>query len=303
MSRAFEDITLLIPWLQAHPGSTVPEVAEHFGLPKDRVAQYIQLAACTGPGFLHGELLDLRIEHESIFVDDSLGFDRPFRFDQVEAACLLLGLDLLARYPAAAVDLEPATIESARTKITDCLPKPPTVGLVPVAEHEEAESVRTVSQAVAEDRQIRFDYWNEARDDVGTRRVSPLELAVEDGVQVVRGFDHGKSAWRTFQLGRMQNLESLSEPRDITGDFAPMPTTWVSVRVPNAYRHVLERASRQRKVVTAKEHTTAEIGVLEPAWLARLVLTSGRKLEVLAPAEFADAVAVEVAAAEAAYSK
>lgn len=297
-----EDLLILLAWLRAHENATIPEVAAHFGYSETQVRQYIMLLSCTGTKDAHNYLIDINYEGDHINVYDTLTVDRPFRFDSMEAACLIAGIDALSQAPAAATGLSPEALKSARAKLNALLVDEVRLRVLPVDRKLDESTEELVATALRTGKRLTFKYWNVARDDFQARVVSPLRLRAVDQQPVLDAYCHTRDGWRSFQITRMHDLDISGVDSELpTTEFESMPTSRVVVSVAPAAQHILENLPVRSQQERADGRVEAVVEVALPEWLARQVLASGRRLQVEAPAEFALEVQDLVTAAESAY--
>jgi len=298
----FERVLTMIPWLVKHPGISHQEVADHFQITKEQMLQDVMLLTVTGIGQLANQQFDVDYTDERIYVRDQLGLNRPFTIDSTEAACLLLGLDSLESLPSQLSGFDKSEIEGVREKIKNSIPI--TSGVKAVKEDlPEDDMVSRIVSAIQNGNQIAFDYWNNARDDVVRRRVSPLRIYTVNQNSKLDGLEHDKG-WRTFRISNMDTLEVLEDLIDYeSSTFEPMPTIQVEISVPLRMHHLLESFSVTKRKPLDKTRIKAIVNVAEPLWLARQVLASGCEIEVVAPEDVKKQVAEFINLARTAYPR
>jgi proteasome accessory factor C len=87
----------LVPFLHSHPGTTVGEVAGHFGISKSDVIKDLNLLFLCGlPGYTHLELIDISFDDEVITVIDAQNLKSPRRLTELEAIALRIALQALS---------------------------------------------------------------------------------------------------------------------------------------------------------------------------------------------------------------
>lgn len=297
----YEDLLNFVPWIKERSGIRIPEVANHFGWSEDQVVQYVLLASVTGPGTLPDELLDIHIDGDRINVIDTLGLDRPFRFDQIEAACILLGLEVLESQQGLDSRINSDAVTSLKEKFLSLLQSRPAVQVIPSSGTLDFQEV--IQSAIDGGKKLKFQYWNESRDSNEIRVVSPVGLKFSEGLTRLNAYCHTKNGWRTFILKRIQDIEILEEAIDIPeGDFSNMAFKEVEIRLPSHLLYQLESMRVTKRSKVKENQITATIEVLEPTWLARQILSTGCQIEVLGPKKFADKVSAFIDSARAAYS-
>ena len=271
-----ERLLLLLPWLNSHQGSSISEIAEAFGVSEKQIEQDILMFSVTGSGQFYGEQFSVDWDDDRVYVYDSLGLDRPVKFDTAEAATLLLGLDAISTVPG--IDLH--AVESAKTKLKNVLPLASNLKVEVDASSTEIELLQ---RARADGKRIGFDYWNSGRDDFTRRDCSPVRVYFRDGINYVDGYCHTSEGWRTFRLDRMENLSIAAEDIDVPErEFLPMELEVVRLSVPQSHESLLEEFSVASKQNEAGV-TTAEVRVFGFAWLVRKIVASGGTITVVQP--------------------
>lgn len=297
----FERLLTMVPWLVQHPGISHQEVADHFGISVAQTLQDLMMLTVTGIGQYANEQFDVDYTNNKVIVKDQLGLDKPFTFDSTEAACLLLGLDSLAQLPKQITGFELAEIENLRNRISKAIPLSDGVDVIPEV-FQETELHATIAQAISDNKQISFDYWNDGRDDVIRRKVSPSRLYTINQKSRLDALEHGKG-WRSFRLQNIDTLIVEKEEALFDIPYEPMQVSEVEIEVPVKHLHTLEglNVSKRRKVT--KTIVRATVLVNDPHWLARQVLGSGCAITVIAPQNVLDEVNAHIAQARAAYPK
>mgnify|MGYP006291532585 CR=1 FL=1 len=76
----------LVPYLTAHGGITVDEVAREFGITTRKVTQLLKLLPYTGRGQFGGELIDINVTDDgAIYVHDAQSLDAPVKLNGNQA--------------------------------------------------------------------------------------------------------------------------------------------------------------------------------------------------------------------------
>ncbi len=263
--------------------------------------QDVMLLTVTGIGQFANQQFDVDYSDDKIIVHDQLGLNRPFSFDSTEAACLLLGLDALANLPFELSGFEASEIKSVREKIVDSIPL--ASGVNAIQEHLQSEELLSqIASAIKAEKRISFNYWNNARDDVVRRTVSPLRIYTVNQSSKLDAFEHGKG-WRSFRIANIDSLEVLEDSVEFESTFTPMETVAVEIELPIKLHYLLEVFSVDKRRNTDKKTMRATVRIAEPMWLAKQVLASGCAIEVLAPDAVRSQVETLVLAARSAYPR
>jgi proteasome accessory factor C len=317
MSSAREQVTrllALVPYLQRGEGVPLQQVARDFGVRPEQIREDLKvLWMCGLPGLGPGDLIDIDFE---AFEDDPDGLvridnadylDRPLRLGSSEASALIVALRALREgSPAASrevvdrvlVKLEEATASSTPTVLEAHLTRSHT---------DEAATRVTLEKAIADDRQVRLDYYVPSRDETTDRVVDPLAVLQREGHAYLDAWCHLASARRTFRLDRIDAVEVLDErrlrpdepPRELGEElFQGSPDDLEAVvRLGRPARWVAGYYPIEGTEEGPDGTLDVTLRVGDPRWLVRLVLGLAPDVTVLSPPELADEVTAQARAA------
>ena len=280
----------LVPWLEQHPGVSVPEAAAHFGVTPDDLEQDLWLTICCGlPGHGPDQLIDIQFwdDDASIRVIDTQTLDRPLRFSPAEAMSLLVGLRLLAQVPG---DHDRAALASATAKLEAAADIAQGSALVTEDPAEVTASILT--SAIAQRRAVSMVYAGASRDVVTERIVDPGEIVRHAGRSYLAAWCREAGAQRIFRLDRVRSVQVLDEAartHAAATSVAPAEGLTVTLRFAPRSRWLLETLDAGEQT-SAGDEQVATIVVADPEWLIRLVLGQGGGVEILEPAPLRDRV-------------
>ena len=81
----------LVPYLQAHPGAKVADVAEVFGVTEKQLRSDLDLVFLCGlPGHGPGDLIDVSYDGDTVSVTNADTIARPLRLTTQEALALIV---------------------------------------------------------------------------------------------------------------------------------------------------------------------------------------------------------------------
>ncbi len=159
----------------------------------------------------------------------------------------------------------------------------------------------TLKQAILERRVVAFDYY--ASDGRASHRlVEPRQLRFKGAAWYLQGWCRTRAAWRTFRLSRMVGIALLAEtfsprsaplpPLDEAGGDTPMLQVRLRFSPAAAYR-VYDEFSPA--AIQALENGKLEVSCSWPAgaWGVGYLLSFGGEVEVLAPAELRQEMALQ----------
>ena len=205
----------LVPYLMDRDRVSVAEAAEHFGVEQEQLRDAVRLIAVSGiPGetnaYQPGDLFDIAWddfeENDQIVLTHQVAIDDSPRFSAREAAALIAGLQYLTALPENA---DRDAIGSLMAKLARGASAAPSQ--LAVARSETDEALATIRDAVIAGVQVEFDYLS-SRGERERRRVDPLRIESVDQDWYLRGWDHLRTAIRTFRLDRIDDLVATTEP-------------------------------------------------------------------------------------------
>ncbi|WP_026530677.1 helix-turn-helix transcriptional regulator [Haematomicrobium sanguinis] len=278
----------LIPYLQAHPGSRLSELAAEFSVSEEKIREDLDLLFVAGPRYYPTDLIDLTIDDDGrVFVEDPQKFDRPLTFTVDEASALVTGLEALRDIVA-----DPQEIDATQAIIRAALPD----GALENNIHTElvglglGETYATLQQAIQDGEQVRLEYLNPVRDERSVRRVDPWSLTQEQGQWYLSGWCHLSEEPRTFRLDRIAALErehvAQTHPSHTDGSISTARTHTCTLRVlPGSTYPASPTGNR-----FTDGSVEATLEVFDDEWLPQLLCTYPGEIQVLEPTSARDAV-------------
>ncbi|WP_395243147.1 helix-turn-helix transcriptional regulator [Agromyces sp. MMS24-K17] len=205
----------LVPFLLERRVVDVAEAAEHFNVTEAQIRDAVTLIATSGlPGetgtYQANDLFDIdwdAFDDEGvIIIVHHVAIDDAPRLSSREAAALIAGLQYLSALPENAGS---AQLRALLGKLTAGASDAPNA--LAVAEAEADASLAMVRTAVAEGRQLEFDYRN-VQGGRGRRRVDPLRVRSNGADWYLQAYCHTREDVRSFRLDRMTDLSVTDEP-------------------------------------------------------------------------------------------
>jgi proteasome accessory factor C len=230
-------------------------------------------------------------------------FARPARLLPVEAKALVAAIDLIGDH------LPEGALTSAREKIVAALGGTDPMAQLHVASAAADDSgiARVVSEAIAERRLLRLEYYKPNEDEFSTRTIEPYALINGREGWYVASFDPAKSDVRHFRLDRIKHAEVTDTPYEPRPEVDPAADVdgWLRTGEVQASRTARvwvspERARWMREEHRATQELTDGSVVVElpykgTDWLVRRVLEEAGDAAVLEPADAREAVRQAVA--------
>lgn len=309
----------LLPYLLAHPGARVADVARAFHVSeKQLVADLGVLWFCGLPGLMPGDYIEVDMEAVEgegvIHVSNAEFFARPLRLSAEEALGLLVALRVLRDAGEVAerelVDRVIARLEEAAGQASSGLDRVE----VHVDTGEDPGVADAVRRAVGEGRRLHLTYWVPTRDETTERDVDPMRVVVADGRRYLEAWCHRAEDVRLFRLDRIAAAAVLDQPseppsqarpRDVgAGLFRPSPDDLLATLVVDpAGAWIAEYYPCEQVTELPGGQLQVSLRVADQRWLRHLALRLGGAVRALAPAELADAVRADARAALAAYGE
>lgn len=286
---------VIVPYLVRHPGTTLEEASELFGVEPFQLRRDLDLLFMSGlPPYGPGDLIDVDVDEDgAITIRMADHFARPLRLTRQEALAVHLRATELLATPGVP---EAPALARAVGKLTASLGGPAAIEAAGVGSAPPVLDELRV--AVAQRRRIRIDYAAASSGERAWRTIEPEVVFASAGHWYVPAWDAEADAERVFRADRIAAVEittTVFEPRGLEGAGRSLYTpssddVEIRLRLQPAARWVAEYY-----VTTDVEE--GEDGTVEAtlpsrrlAWIARLLLRLGSAAEVRSPVSLADEV-------------
>ncbi|MCL2784217.1 MAG: WYL domain-containing protein [Propionibacteriaceae bacterium] len=301
MSTSFEQVARLlleIPYIEAHPGMTVKEVAQVFSITPAQVKKDINVVIFCGlPGGYPGDLIDVDLdvldEEGSVYMTNPTTLDRPVRMTAAEAASLRLALDALR-------SLVPATMAATIDALVNKLGSPEIASVDLKIGDDQVKDDLTL--AISQAQRVKLTYEGRARGTTTYPVVDPVLVFVSEGVAYLTAYcvDRGTpgepgQSWRTYRLDRIVEVSQTGQST-ARHDHHPEPDAWaknlaksdqVTIVVEDKAAWIVDYYPTTSVTKTGDGLTAIVLPVAEPAWFTRLLLMLGSQVHKVEPESFA----------------
>ncbi|MDO5083432.1 WYL domain-containing protein [Arachnia propionica] len=199
-------LTQLVPYLMNHPGVSISETAEAFGVTPATVLKDLGVIQFCGlPGGLPDDLFEVDIDQVrkegEIWIGNAEVLARPMTLTTMQAVTLLLALDTL-------VALGSEAARSAHEKLSRaCGQLNPGIQVQVLAGDP---VIRQRLAAAAEQGRV-VVITHRRRDGEHRVEVEPVRLTVCDGVTYLEAWSRPRQAWRSFRLERILGCRETGE--------------------------------------------------------------------------------------------
>jgi proteasome accessory factor C len=283
-------VLAVVPWVLAHPGVTMAELAERFAIPeRDLERDLALLPLCGLPPYTADRLIDVSVIDGEVEIRLAEYFARPLRLTPTEGLSLLAAGRALLSVPGS--DAE-GPLATALDKLEHALGAKGRLA-VDVGPSDRIERLR---EAVQDHEAVEIDYYSFARDEMTTRVVDPWRVFHAFGAWYLAAWCHRASAERLFRVDRIRALRPTGDHFDPSarstefdadgGDLvfrAHPDDPRVTLRIAPAADWVVESYPHESATVRRDGSVDVVLAVSEPAWLERLLLVLGPHARVVAP--------------------
>lgn len=315
-----ERLLAMVPWLLQRQGVAIEEAARAFGVTPASLERDLQLVFMCGlPGRMPDDLIEAEWAGGHVFLRNADTISRPLRLGPDEAVTLVAGLRALAGAPGLGeTDRQRATALADRIAEAAgplrALVEGTVVHETPGA-HDDELAAR-LRRAVQDHRLVRLVHVAAGRDEATTREVDPMRVVAVDGQTYLEAWCRTALDVRLFRLDRIAEAEVLdadgtpppqARPKDLEGgayggspddlavvlDLSP-EVDWVAEyygATDLADAGPVDRAGVPGPLPDpAADRRRVLVRVADPAWVRRLVWTTGGAVRVVAPEALAGEV-------------
>lgn len=275
----------LVPYILTHQGVTFAEASREFGISEAQLKDDLNLIFVSGlPGYTPLELIDVVMDTDSIYIRNADVISKPMRLGVDEALSLLLGLKLIE-------PLAPEEVSALKEKIGQAT----TVPIEEVAARFqviEQPVAPLVNEALVRNRRLLIDYYVPARDEVTTREIDPLGVALVEGQTYVRAYCRLSESLRLFRLDRIYSAKIVDRPA-----MPPADEQFDEIRIEAEERVVMEIQPSVRWLI---DHLHAELvqenpltisaALANPEFFARLAVSLPDQILVISPPQVVEAI-------------
>ncbi|MFZ9724872.1 MAG: WYL domain-containing protein [Candidatus Nanopelagicaceae bacterium] len=273
----------LVPYIVAHPGISITELAKVFSISRDEVLKDLNLLFLCGlPGYTPLELIDISFDEESVVIRDPQNLAAPRNLNESEA--------LIARIALAALEESTPKTSAAylqiialREKIAEAFSSSIPASAITFTLDKERATVEAIENAIKQELDLEMTYNNVTKDSSSRRSITPISIIAEDKRTLVSAYCHSAKALRTFNLAQISEVSTkergtrtdLKRLEDSRGSSAE-----VIIKSEDS-RFLSENASSLKEL----SKSCYQIDIFQPEWIVRSVLAGADSLELAKPLE------------------
>jgi proteasome accessory factor C len=269
----------LVPYIATHQGVALSELAAEFAITESELLSDLNtLWMCGLPGYTPLELIDLEFESGFVSIRNAEILQKVRLLTKDELVILLVGLDLLIKsIDSSRIDLLQAITElQAKIKII--------IGdIATIAPIVNSSYRATVLNAISSRKNLHISYHSLIRDQLTKREITPIELTVDHGYEVLQAYCHQVGAYRTFRLDSIAeiSLSGIAQPlTKITKDDEAFK---IEIKISKRIRSALERFRIAVSSDANDKSTSFTASSFSQDWLIRSAMSTLAATEVLSP--------------------
>lgn len=268
----------LVPYLSTHSHISLKELSREFGVSEKEMANELTaLSMCGLPGYTPYELIEVFFDSGFVTINNHEALDIPRALTTLEAASLLIGLEILRESHQEGSD-EYSRVSELIDQIRQL------IGSSIVVERGLDNSHQVdVEAAIAARETIEISYLSPSRDELTIRKVDPLSLENNHGFTYLIAYCHLSSEVRNFRLDRVHSVTRLAQKFESQAKSkASLDEKIVcTVEIGHSRRAIAELFSLDSLPASG----LVEITTFSSEWLSRAVIAHSPDLTLAQPSE------------------
>ena len=273
----------LVPYIVAHPGISITELAKEFSISRDEVLKDLNLLFLCGlPGYTPLELIDISFDEESVVIRDPQNLAAPRNLNESEALIARIALAALEESAPRTAAAYPQII-ALREKIAKAFSSSIPASAITFTIDRERATLEAIESAIKQELDLEITYNNVTKDSSSRRSITPISIIAEDKRTLVSAYCHSAKALRTFNLAQISEVSTktrivrtdLERLEDSRGSSAE-----VIIKSEDS-SFLSENASSLKEL----SKFCYQIDIFQPEWIVRSVLAGADSIELAKPLE------------------
>ena len=273
----------LVPYIVAHPGISITELAKEFSISRDEVLKDLNLLFLCGlPGYTPLELIDISFDEESVVIRDPQNLAAPRNLNESEALIARIALAALEESTPKTSAAYPQII-ALREKIAKAFSSSIPASAITFTLDKERATLEAIESAIKQELDLEITYNNVTKDSSSRRSITPISIIAEDKRTLVSAYCHSAKGLRTFNLAQISEVSTkerivrtdLERLEDSRGSSAE-----VIIKSEDS-SFLSENASSLKEL----SKSCYQIDIFQPEWIVRSVLAGADSLELAKPLE------------------
>lgn len=287
----------LVPYISTHQGVSVKSLAIEFGVSVDELLDDLNtLWMCGLPGYTPLELIDLSFDSGYVSIRNAEVLQKVRSLTKEELVVVAIGLDLLRKsIPEDRSDLTSA-IASLATKIKSLIGD-----VVSVSPNVDSAHRALILRAIRERRDITVNYHSLIRDEISERKITPIEMSRDKGLETLFAYCFMAKAFRTFRLDNFIDAQISEASAEVANTEDTTDLFSAKFRVSGRLRTTLERFRLPVVANSIGPTDSIEVASFSHDWLARNFLSTLGNTSIVDSPSVAKAVGDKASATLALY--
>ena len=273
----------LVPYIVAHPGISITELAKEFSITRDEVLKDLNLLFLCGlPGYTPLELIDISFDEESVVIRDPQNLAAPRNLNESEA--------LIARIALAALEESTPRTSSAypqivalREKIAKAFSSSIPASAITFTLDKERATLEAIEGAITQELDLEITYNNVTKDSSSRRSITPISIIAEDKRTLVSAYCHSAKALRTFNLAQISEVSTKA--RIVRADLERLEDSRGSSAEVIIKSEDSSFLSENASSLKELSKSCYQIDIFQPEWIVRSVLAGVDSIELAKPLE------------------
>ena len=271
----------LVPYISSHPGVKVSELAETFSVSQDEILKDLNLLFLCGlPGYTPLELIDLSFDDGTVVVRDPQNLNAPRNLNESE--CLALRIAL-----AALQEITPkshrsfSVLQSLQAKLSKAFSSEIPAAAINFEADKDRIHLDTIKKALESNSDLNIEYFNQTKDSLSLRHISPIGISIDGDKVQVRAYCHLAQGLRTFKLQNIFSVESISRTTKVSNVETADSSIEIQFSLNADSLHFVNENEKVMKRVSASDSGEAiySIRVFQPEWMMRSAISENLQIE------------------------
>ena len=273
----------LVPYIVAHPGISITELAKEFSISRDEVLKDLNLLFLCGlPGYTPLELIDISFDEESVVIRDPQNLAAPRNLNESEALIARIALAALEESTPRTAAAYPQIV-ALREKIAKAFSSSIPASAITFTLDKERATLEAIEGAIKQELDLEITYNNVTKDSSSRRSITPISIIAEDKRTLLSAYCHSAKALRTFNLAQISEVSTKA--RIVRADLERLEDSRGSsaeVIIKSEDSSFLSENASSLKELSKSRY---QIDIFQPEWIVRSVLAGADSIELAKPLE------------------
>ncbi|GDX13727.1 protein pafC [Actinomycetes bacterium] len=289
----------LVPYIVAHPGISITELAKEFSISRDEVLKDLNLLFLCGlPGYTPLELIDISFDEESVVIRDPQNLAAPRNLNESEALIARIALAALEESTPRTAAAYPQIV-ALREKIAKAFSSSIPASAITFTLDKERATLEAIEGAIKQELDLEITYSNVTKDSSSRRSITPISIIAEVKRTLVSAYCHSAKALRTFNLSQISEVSTKA--RIVRADLERLEDSRGSSAEVIIKSEDSSFLSENASSLKELSKSCYQIDIFQPEWIVRSVLAGADSIELAKPLELRAEIAERATRALLAY--